>query len=67
MRLNWKGKDLAENISVDQDTVSLWRTGKVNPPKVVLLYLSLLVKINEQNAYAVRVGGVSTSGERDRV
>lgn len=39
------GAALADRIGVARSTVSSWATGKVEPPGVVLAYLSLLAEV----------------------
>lgn len=43
-RIGWKQKHLAERIDVTPDTVSRWCTGKRETPRVVILYLQLLIQ-----------------------
>lgn len=48
-RLNWTGQDLCNHLDVDKNTVTNWRKGHVRIPKVVLLYLRLLLRTHEQS------------------
>ena len=45
--LGWTQKDLIARIEVNKTTVSRWMTGKARIPKIVLLYLDLIIKIKD--------------------
>lgn len=42
--LGWTGTELAEHLGVNQNTLSNWKRGHTPVPKVVYLYLELLLK-----------------------
>lgn len=56
-RLNWTGADLMHHIGVTKNTVTSWRRGHIRVPKVVLLYLELLLKYQATFAYEIETHG----------
>jgi len=45
--LGWSQAQFAERIDVSPRTVSLWATDRTDVPKVVMLYLELLLKTRQ--------------------
>lgn len=46
--LHWSQNELSRRIDVDKNTVSRWVTGERKTPKLVILYLSLLVRLKSE-------------------
>jgi hypothetical protein len=47
-RLGYSSAALAQHIDFTEDSVSNWRVGRWPVPKLVILYLQLLVEFHEQ-------------------
>jgi hypothetical protein len=66
-RLGWTGRDLEHHLALHRNTVTNWRRQRTPVPKVVLLYLRLLLRTYESRANARPRAGYAIARNRQNV